>query len=343
MQSADTNHLHAAPQSLTLPAFRPIRQPLTRMPRFRWFAAGVFRVCQKLGINVTPRHFYWPIPDLDVLSQKDWTACSLSDGVILQLDKQLRLLETELLPFCAECNFPEEETECEHEFHFNNRFFERVDAEIAYALVRYLRPRRIVEIGGGQTTRLLAATVRRNAEEEARGGELVAIEPRPDPVLKRGFPGLSTLQTQRVQQVPMEMFTALEEGDILFIDSSHVVAIDSDVIHEYLRILPKLKPGVVIHVHDIFMPADYPRKFVMTNLCFWGEQYLLEAFLSYNHAFEVLWASSAMQLFHRAKLERYFPGWAGSYLRMPRALRFFTPTLDGSNVWPCSFWMRKVA
>jgi len=299
-------------------------------------------MCQKLGINITPRHFYWPIPDLDLLSRKDWTAPSLSDGVVLELDKQLRLLEAGLLPFCAECYFCERPSECDYEFHFNNGFFERVDAEIAYAMVRHLRPRKIVEIGSGQTTRLLAAALYRNAQE-GWGGELLAIEPHPDAVLSRGFPGLSHLAVQRVQQIPMEVFTRLEDRDILFIDSSHVVAIDSDVIYEYLRILPKLRPGVVIHSHDIFIPADYPQKFVMTNLCFWGEQYLLEAFLSYNRAFEVLWASSAMQLFHRTELETYFPAWAGSYLRMPEAIRVFTPTLDGSNVWPCSFWMQKIA
>lgn len=327
--------------TLSLPLFRPLRA-VTREPWIRASAAGLFRICQKLGINVTPRHFYWPIPDLNTLAQKDWTACYLSDGVSLQLEKQLRMMEAGLLSFCAECLFPEQATECAHEFHFNNGFFERVDAEIAYAMVRYLRPRRIVEIGSGQTTRLLATAVRRNAEE-GRIGELLAIEPHPDEVLRHGFPGLSSLIMQRVQEVPMDVFTRLKAGDILFIDSSHVVAMDSDVIHEYLRILPKLQPGVVIHVHDIFLPADYPQKFVMNNLCFWGEQYMLEAFLSYNRAFQVLWASSAMQFFHHAELERYFPGWVDSYSRMPEKVRSFTPTLDGRNVWPCSFWMQKIA
>ena len=137
------------------------------------------------------------------------------------------------------------------------------------------------------------------------------------------------------------MFLSLEAGDILFIDSSHVVSVGSDVVHEILKILPKLKPGVLVHVHDIFMPADYPEKFVMTNLCFWGEQYMLEAFLSFNRAFEVLWASSAMQFYHREALERHFPAWVGSFERMSPAMKVFTPTLDGKNVWPCSLWMQK--
>jgi predicted O-methyltransferase YrrM len=319
----------------------PFRRVL-RTPWIRLCAARMFRTCQKLGFNVTPRHFYYPIPDLDLLSEKDWTAWAWPDAVSLSLDSQLRLLESGLLPFFAERCFPEHATERPYEFHFNNGFFERVDAEIAYAMVRYLLPRKIVEIGSGQSTRVLATALCRN-REEGRNGELLAIEPHPDAVLRRGFPGLTKLEVQRVQDVPLEVFTGLERGDILFIDSSHVVAMDSDVIHEYLRILPKLKPGVVIHVHDVFLPADYPKKFVMTNLCFWGEQYLLEAFLSYNQAFQILWASSAMQLLRPAELEQFFPAWKDSYLRIPEFLRIFTPTLDGRKVWPCSFWIEKVA
>jgi hypothetical protein len=299
-------------------------------------------MCQKFGVNVTPRHFYWPIPDLNALSDKNWTACALSEGVNLQLERQLRLLETDLLPFHAECNFPEEATECEHQFHFNNGFFERVDAEIAYSMVRRFQPSRIVEVGSGNSTRVLAAALCRNREQGAPG-ELISIEPHPDPVLVRGFPGFTELIPQRVQDLPIDIFMTLGPGDILFIDSSHVVSMDSDVIHEYLRILPKLKPGVVIHIHDIFMPADYPQKFVMTNLCFWGEQYLLEAFLSYNRAFEVLWSSSALQFFQREALEKFFPQWVGSFERMPEDIRVFTPTVDNKNVWPCSFWMQKTS
>ncbi|MGH9598979.1 MAG: hypothetical protein ACRD27_03895, partial [Terracidiphilus sp.] len=130
-------------------------------------------------------------------------------------------------------------------------------------------------------------------------------------------------------------------NDILFIDSSHVVAMDSDVIYEFSRILPALAPGVLIHLHDIFAPLDYPEKFVKTNLCFWGEQYMLEAFLSFNSSFKVIWAGSAMQQFHADILCDAFPAWEGSFTRMPASLKVFVPSLDGTNVWPCSFWMER--
>jgi hypothetical protein len=108
----------------------------------------------------------------------------------------------------------------------------------------------------------------------------------------------SQLIESRVQNVPLDLFRSLRASDILFIDSSHVVSMDSDVVHEFLHILPELAPGVLIHFHDIFTPLDYPKKFVINNLCFWSEQYLLEAFLAFNSAFEVIWSGSAMQQFH---------------------------------------------
>lgn len=138
-----------------------------------------------------------------------------------------------------------------------------------------------------------------------------------------------------------QFFESLNEGDIFFIDSSDVVAVGSDVRYEYLEILPRLKPGVIVHIHEIFLPADYPRRFVMHNLCFWSEQYLLHAFLAFNLCFEVLWAGSAMHIAHRRELQRAIPHWRDSYLRMPKRLRSFTPTYDGYNVWPCSFWIRR--
>jgi hypothetical protein len=146
-----------------------------------------------------------------------------------------------------------------------------------------------------------------------------------------------------VQQVPLQTFRELRAGDILFIDSSHVVSMDNDVLYEYLRILPELAPGVLVHFHDIFTPLDYPEKFVKTNLCFWGEQYLLEAFLAFNSAYRVVWSASAMQKFHPDALRDAFPDWEGSFARMPEDLKVFAPTLDGRNVWPCSFWIERQA
>lgn len=310
-----------------------------RSPRVRSAISSLFGAVQDTaGLSVTPTHFYFPVPSLSSFDQKNWAACRPCAGVDFALEGQITRLQEELLPFVSECAFAETADGNEHTFHFNNGFFERVDVEVAYSFVRRYKPKRIIEIGSGNSTLVLGKALQRNAAE-GDAGELISIEPHPAPFLKSGVPGLTRLIERQVQQVPMELFGTLRANDMLFIDSSHVVAMDSDVIHECLRILPELARGVLVHFHDVFTPLDYPKKFVMKNLCFWGEQYLLEAFLAFNSAFKVMWASSAMQQFHPEVLREAFPEWVGSYERMPEDLKVFSPTLNGSEVWPCSFWI----
>lgn len=324
---------------------RTVERALSRLTRsitVRLTLSSLFQTVQeRLGISVVPSHFYFPVPEIKSFCGKDWSACRPCVGIDFRLENQVRRLSTEILPFASEWSMLAEQANCAaHKFHFNNGFFEHVDAEVAYSFVRSRKPRRIVEVGCGHSTLLMAAAMRRNAAEGAEG-EYIGVEPHPAPFLKGGVPGLTRMLEVRVQEAPLEIFRALRAGDILFIDSSHVVSIGSDVLHECLRILPELAPGVLVHFHDIFSPLDYPEKFVKTNLCFWGEQYLLEAFLAFNSAFQVVWAGSAMQQFHPEVLQDAFPAWRGSFSRIPAELKLFSPSLDGENVWPCSLWMER--
>lgn len=297
-----------------------------------------FRVLQNLGISITPNHFYWPVPDVSELEKRDWCKYPLPGGVSLNEQDQLG---RELAAFAAECDF--QSGPCDDcAYHYNNGYFEAVDAEVAYGLVRRSKPIRIVEIGTGYSTRVLAAALERNAACDGVEGSLVSIDPSPE-----RLPGAHW--NERLQQVPravqdveLALFDELASGDILFIDSSHVVATGSDVTREYLQILPRLRRGVLVHIHDIFLPFDYPRDAVLNKLWFWSEQYLLQAFLSFNREFEVLWAASAMQAYHPMALEQCFPNWRHSYRNMPKSKRRFVPTADGDRVWPSSFWMRRV-
>ncbi len=307
----------------------------------RWVVRA-FTALQELGINVTPNHFYWPIPDLRVLRRRRWPEPTLPSGVEFNLPRHVEFLKGTLSAYLNECSFPEEPGPEPYAFHFNNGLFESVDAEIAYCMVRHFKPRRIVEIGGGFSTRLLATAVLENCKQTGTVCELTTIEPFPDRLLTKGFPGLSRLITKRVQEVPLNFFTCLNENDILFVDSSHVVGIGGDVCFEILNILPELHKGVVVHFHDIFLPFDYPEQTVLQNLCFWTEQYLLQAFLAFNREFEVIWGSSAMQLFHRGVLASAFPNWRYSYARLPRAQQQLVPTFDRERVWPSSFWIRRL-
>jgi predicted O-methyltransferase YrrM len=191
-------------------------------------------------------------------------------------------------------------------------------------MIRYFKPRRIYEIGSGYSTYLSAQAVRKNVEQDrSYQCELVAIEPYPNEILRGGFLGLCRLIAKQVQDVTLSEFEKLEENDILFIDSSHVLKIASDVQYEYLDILPRLNKGVIVHFHDIFLPKEYPKEWVLQLRIFWTEQYLLQAFLAFNESFEILWAGSYMHFKQAAKLESAF----NSY--------------DRNKTLPGSFWMRR--
>jgi hypothetical protein len=192
-----------------------------------------------------------------------------------------------------------------HEFYLDNPSVPPVDAELLYCTIRDAKPRRMIEIGSGNSTLLAAHALRRN-EAEAGGHpcDFAAVEPFPSEVLRGGVPGLSRLITVPAQRVPLAEFEALGINDILFIDSSHVLKIGSDVQYEYLEILPRLRPGVIVHIHDIQFPFD--------------------SFLAFNSAFEVLWASNDMLTRHREKLAAAFP----ASFSLPR-------------LWPSSCWIRR--
>src|SRR5262249_5831168 len=155
---------------------------------------------------------------------------------------------------------------------------------VYYALIRHFRPKRIIEIGSGNSTVLAAAACMTNQKEYGAAPRLTAIEPYPNEILKKGLPGLTELIDQPLQKVDLGLFQTLEEGDILFIDSSHVLRAGNDVELEYLEIIPRLKPGVFVHVHDVSLPRRYPKCYFDQQL-FWNEQQLLQAFLAFNSRF----------------------------------------------------------
>lgn len=299
---------------------------------------GVFRALQRMGITVTPNHFYWPVPDLGDLETRQWGSDVAPVGLELNLERQVELVREMAARYQAEWSFPDRPTTAT-EYHFNNGLFESVDAEMAYSFVRHFKPSRIIEVGGGFSTRILSAALRANRQSSGVDGELITVEPFPSP----GLGEITRLIPQRIQDVDMDLFLSLRSGDILFLDSSHVVSVGSDVVREYLEIVPRLQPGVIIHVHDIFLPSDYPRDAVLSNFCFWSEQYLLQAFLTFNPHYEVLWSSSAMQKYHAPVLLESFPRWGHSYRRMNKGVRKFLPTLDQDRVWPSSFWIRRIS
>ncbi len=169
-------------------------------------------------------------------------------------------------------------------------------------MVRRGKPNRIVEVGGGFSTLVSAAAAARNGNTS-----IVCIDPFPPAYVTRKLPARVSLVVSPVQEVGFDIFERLESGDIVFIDSSHVSQYGSDVNYLFLEVLPRIKPGVVVHVHDIFLPADYLPSWLTANRLFYNEQYLLQGFLAFNSDFEVLLANSYLTHYHLDKLKATFP------------------------------------
>jgi hypothetical protein len=285
----------------------------------------LFNVWQSIGFHITRNHFHEPIPDTRTLPDELWIRHSELVGVDMNEDTQLEFLHKFSVNFKKEYDMISTRRPVAGQYYANNPSFGYVDGDVLYCMVRYFKPKRMIEIGAGYSTYLSAEAILRNEEEGGHRAELIAIDPYPNETLKEGFPGLAKLITSEVERVELAEFTKLRENDILFIDSSHVLRIGNDVQYEYLEILPRLNKGVIVHIHDIFLPWEYPKDWVLKNHWFWNEQYLLQAFLAFNNAFEILWAAQYMHLRHAEKLEEAF----GTYYRRHGA--------GGS------FWIRKKA
>ena len=298
--------------------------------REAWWAARrivlqqTFDIWQVLGLHVTPNHFYDPIPDTRNLPQSLWTRLDEMVGIDMRADQQLRLLDQFQSRFRGEYDaFPAQGSPSHGSYFVNNGTFESVDGEVLFCMVRHFRPERIVEIGAGASTLAAAEAVVRNTSE-GYPCRLTSIDPFPPTAIRAGVSGLTELAEKPAQEMPLEVFTQLQANDILFIDSSHVVRIGGDVVFELLQVVPRLQVGVLVHVHDIFLPAEYAREWVLNQKRFWTEQYLLQAFLAFNSEFEVVWGASYMHLNYPDKLAAAFSSYRSD------------------RCWPGSFWFRRV-
>jgi hypothetical protein len=208
-------------------------------------------------------------------------------------------------------------------FRFENGYFGPGDAEFLYAAIRHFRPARITEVGSGHSTLVAAAAIdRTRAEDASYACRHLCIEPYEHQWLEEL--GVEVVR-RPVESLDPAMFEELEGGDILFIDSSHVIRPGGDVLFEYLHVLPRLRPGVLVHIHDIFSPWDYPDAWLRHELKLWNEQYLLEAWLSASDDFEIIGALHYLSRHHREHLERAFPEYG---------------RVAGRHV-PGSFWIRR--
>lgn len=191
----------------------------------------------------------------------------------------------------------------EVDYTYENIWYTSPDAEVLYALVRDIQPQRIVEIGCGNSTKLFRQAI----IDEGLDTTLTSIDPNP----RTDIADYSdNVRRERVEMLgDLEPFEELEKEDILFIDSSHFIQTGNDVVFLYLNVLPRLPAGCLVHVHDVFLPYDYPAEWKVEKGWEWNEQYLVQAMLQYGNGFDVLWAGHYLQrsILDEEEFNRYFP------------------------------------
>jgi hypothetical protein len=205
-------------------------------------------------------------------------------------------------------------------FWFHNGGYGDFDAVTLYSMIRHLKPRKLVEVGCGFSSHMTTKAALQNNAENSKT-ECLFIEPYPSAML-RGMQLPGPLLVKKIQEVPLERFSELKAGDVLFIDTSHVLKTQNDLCYILLTILPALAKGVYVHFHDIFTPYDYPARWLLQTAFYFNEQYALEAILCNSSQFEVLLPVHWLCRDSLTKIKELLPG--------------------GKDPG-CAFWIRKLA
>ena len=233
-------------------------------------------------------------------------------------EKYLAFLQETCLPYKKDYSrFPLSPNGDPNAFYLDNGYFRSVDAELLYSIIRHRKPKRIIEVGSGFSTRLIAAAIK----DGQLSSTLTSIDP--SPRVEVAGQVTEHIRSTVEELDPDFIVESLGPGDVLFIDSSHKVITGGDVPYLFLEVLPRLKQRVLIHVHDIFLPLDYPEEAVLPGWN-WAEQYLVHAFLSFNEAFEILWPARYMWANHQRSVLDVIPA-------------------DVSVFPPSSLWLEKSA
>lgn len=252
-------------------------------------------------------------------SKGHWKNARYDQGLNIEVEKWLEFLNQTCTPLSASYGtLPSNMNGNPNEFYLQNGWFESVDAEVLYSVIRQLKPQHIFEVGSGFSTRLMRRAIKdgnlatRITSVDPHPHSNTSIEPYADEYIK------SPIENVGVENI----VNRLDANDILFIDSSHKVMTGGDIPYLFLEVIPRLKPGVYVHVHDIFLPLDYPEKWVVENWD-WTEQYLVHAFLCYNEVFEITWLAKYMWEYHK-----------------PDVLKVIPNAIANAN--PSSLWLKKL-
>ena len=255
----------------------------------------------KSNCRYSPGHFYSTIVSVDDIKKREteiWDKQNVNgiNGIDLNTNQQIELLN-HFVKYYSEMPFkPEKQGNIRYQFE--NTYYSYTDGIILYSMIRHFKPKNIIEIGSGFSSAVMLDTNEIFFDNKI---DLTFIEPYPErlfSIMTEGDKNSIEVVSNEVQSIPLETFKKLEAGDILFIDSSHVVKTGSDVNHILFNILPILQKGVLIHFHDVFYPFEYPKEWVFAGRN-WNEDYFLRAFLMYNNNFKIRLFSEYIHRHHK--------------------------------------------
>lgn len=305
-------------------AFVIVTSPILRgIARYRLSFPQSQRAMDCLGVQIRSTHYYEPTYSETDLPDNTKNARSLP-GIDFNESGQLELLSR--FSYSEELKLIPLETARDDQFGYLNNMYSFGDAEIYYSMVRHLKPKRIIEIGSGNSTLVAQLAISRNrAEDPDYRCSQICIEPFEMAWLEST--GVTVIR-ERVESVTLSTFDVLEAGDILFIDSSHVIRPWGDVLREFTEIIPRIAKGVYVQVHDIFTPFDYPENWLRRERRLWNEQYLLESFLSFNSEFEIVCAANWLKNEHWSVFSDALPMMKSYPEHVPGAFWFKSKSRD---------------
>ncbi len=312
--------------SALMPRFETILNPLAYVEfvRRRLKRSRLARDPNLRGTDIVPHgHYYSPLLDIGGIADADlvvkfdgaewWENVDLRTGAQREYFDDL-IENFQLLPFPAEQSPG-------FRYFTGNEWFRLPDAFTLSGVIRKEKPARIIEVGSGFSSAVTLDTL----QATGHSAELTFIEPNPErlhSLLSAADRASTSIIASQVQEVPVEVFQRLEAGDVLFIDSSHVAKVGSDVTYLFLRVLPALKAGVLVHFHDVFYPHSYPIDWIRKGYA-WNESLMLRAFLSGNDSFQMIafnsFAKHAFPELFKAKFPAFLDHNTGSiWLRKVR-------------------------
>ena len=273
-------------------------------------------IFNKVGVFPITNHYYEP--QFVYPSDSKKRGIENLPGINFNLKAQLGLVET--FRYGSELLDISKRPISQHTYSYIHSMFKEGDACVLYSLIRSRKPKRVIEIGCGASSLLIQHALDYNKRDSGDYNcKHTCVEPYENE-------WLSQLEVRfikkKVEEIDISFFKMLDENDILFIDSSHIIRPNGDVLFEYLEILPTLNPGVLVHIHDIFTPNNYPNEWLENGVNFWNEQYLLESFLSCNDNYEVFLSSNYLYHNEYASFSKISP-------------------MINDNIEPGSFWIRK--